>query len=110
MLPSVAEKPRQKASPQQERRAAARLKFLLDAWADPGGVAPAIPCEVIDRSTTGAKIDCGAADLPDVFILAVGQERHVAEVVWRRQTLVGVAFRKGVRPPRAGARLPARES
>ncbi len=105
MHPSITEIPRQKAGPQGERRAAPRLKLLVDAWADPGGVKPAIPCEVIDLSTTGAKIDCGAAALPDVFILALGPERHVAEVVWRRQTLVGVAFRKGVRSPRAGARL-----
>ncbi len=104
MEPSAAESPRQKAALQLERRGAARLNYLVEAWADPGGVRPALPCEIIDLSTTGARIDCGAAVLPKLFILALGHERHVAEIVWRRQTLIGVAFRKGARPPRAGAR------
>ncbi|WP_363350668.1 PilZ domain-containing protein [Methylocystis echinoides] len=99
---STADRLRQKIAPTEEKRVAARLKSYVEAWADPGGVKPAIPCVVIDISTTGARIDC-KAELPDQFILVFGQARHLAKVVWRRQTLFGVAFRKGVRRPRAGA-------
>jgi hypothetical protein len=93
---------RQTISALSERRKAPRVKSSVDSWADPGGVAPVIPCRVIDMSTTGAKIECADQDLPDHFILVLGASQHVVEVVWRRPNLVGVAFRKGVRPPAAG--------
>lgn len=92
----------------EERRTEPRLKAFAEVWADPGGMDPAIPCRVIDISRTGAKLDCGAAALPELFVLAVGETRHVAQVVWRRQTLVGVEFQKGARLPRDGARVTPR--
>ena len=79
-----------------DRRVAPRLKSYAEVWADPGGVDPAIPCRIMDISTTGAKIDALGAELPDRFILHTGGHRHAAEVVWRRQTLVGVTFLKSV--------------
>jgi hypothetical protein len=88
-----------------ERRAALRHKSFSDVWADPGGMQPALPCKVIDLSTTGAKIDSPYGTLPDRFVLTVGNARHVAQVVWRRQTLLGVEFQKGARPPREGTKL-----
>ncbi|WP_457798374.1 PilZ domain-containing protein [Methylocystis sp. S23] len=99
------EKSRRKIAASDDRRAAPRLKSFAEVWADPGGMEPAIPCRVIDISTTGARIDCQGATLPDAFVLTVGHAKHVAHVVWRRQTLVGVEFQKGARPPRDGAKL-----
>ncbi|MBU6525489.1 hypothetical protein OGR47_00460 [Methylocystis sp. MJC1] len=69
---------------------------------------PAIPCRIVDISTTGAKIDGLGATLPDSFILHAGNAKHVVRVVWRRQTLVGVEFQKGSKLPRDGARLSER--
>ncbi|WBJ98906.1 PilZ domain-containing protein [Methylocystis parvus] len=96
---------RNQAPGAEDRRAAPRLKSFSDVWADPGGMEPAIPCRVIDISTTGAKIDSPHGTLPDQFVLTVGHARHVAQVVWRRQTMVGVEFQKGVRPPRSGGKI-----
>jgi hypothetical protein len=83
----------QKLSVTQERREAPRLKAFVEGWADPGGVAPAIPCRVLDVSRSGAKVEYFGAELPDMFILVIGGAQHPAEVVWRRQNQVGVAFR-----------------
>jgi hypothetical protein len=102
------EKSRHKIAASDDRRVAPRLKSFAEVWADPGGMDPAIPCRVIDISTTGAKIDSPHGTLPDAFVLTVGHARHVAHVVWRRQTLVGVEFQKGARLPRDGAKLPGR--
>ncbi len=99
------ERSRQKIASADDRRIAPRLKSFAEVWADPGGMEPAIPCRVIDISTTGAKIDSPHGTLPDQFVLTVGHARHVVQVVWRRQTLVGVEFQKGVRLPRDGAKL-----
>jgi hypothetical protein len=99
------ERSRHRVAAAEDRRAAQRLKSFAEVWADPGGMEPAIPCRVIDISTTGAKVDCPHGTLPDAFVLTVGHARHVAHVVWRRQTFVGVEFQKGVRPPRDGAKL-----
>jgi hypothetical protein len=100
---------RPKAAPASpERRVAPRLKSFTDAWADPGGMEPAVPCRLIDISVTGAKIDAMGAELPDRFVLHAGHAKHVAQVVWRRQTMAGVEFQKGARIPRDGAKLPER--
>ncbi len=96
----------EKRSALSERREDPRRKSCLDSWADPGGLMAAIPCRVIDMSTTGAKIECADPSLPDNFTLVLGSAKYVAEVVWRRQIFVGVAFRKGVRPPRQEGRAP----
>jgi hypothetical protein len=87
-----------------ERRIATRLKSFTEAWADPGGFETAVPCRVMDISMMGAKIECQGAVLPENFVLHIGAAKHLAQVVWRRQTLVGVAFQKGVQAPKAGSR------
>jgi hypothetical protein len=91
-----------------DRRAAPRMKSFAEVWADPGGMDPAVPCRIIDISTTGAKLDCGGATVPDSFVLHAGHATHVVQVVWRRQTLIGVEFQKGARPPRDGSKLAVR--
>jgi hypothetical protein len=68
------------------------MKSYAEAWADPGGMDPAVPCRIIDISRAGAKIEC-ATTLPDDFILHVGANKHVGQVVWRRQQQLGVVFR-----------------
>jgi hypothetical protein len=78
----------------KDRREAARLKTRVEIWLDPGGFSPAIACHLADISNSGARIECDVADLPEEFILAVGEVKHVARVVWRRQKLIGVAFKK----------------
>lgn len=88
-----------------ERRIATRLKSFAEAWADPGGFEMAVPCRVLDISLMGAKIDCQGGVLPENFVLHIGAAKHLAQVVWRRQTLVGVAFQKGVQAPRGSSRL-----
>lgn len=108
MTSPFTDRSRSRTATADDRRIAPRLKSFAEVWADPGGMEPAIPCRVIDISTTGAKIDSPHGALPDDFVLTVGHARHVAHVVWRRQTLLGVEFQKGVRPPRDGARLPER--
>ncbi len=85
-----------------ERREAPRLKAYVEGWADPGGVHPAIPCRVLDLSRTGAKVECNS-DLPENFILVLGGVHHPAEVVWRRQNQIGVAFRREAPVPAAEA-------
>lgn len=90
------EKGKSKVSPVDERRTAARLKAYAEAWADPGGMEPAIPCKVIDISGGGAKLDCQAT-LPERFTLHVGAAKHAAHVIWRRQTQVGVEFEKSAK-------------
>jgi hypothetical protein len=87
-----------------ERRMATRLKSFTEAWADPGGFETAVPCRVMDISMMGAKIDCHGGVLPENFVLHIGAAKHLARVVWRRQTLVGVVFQKGVQASRGGSR------
>lgn len=108
MAATFSDKSRQRTAVLSDRRAAPRHKSYADVWADPGGMEPAFPCRIVDISTTGAKIDGLGATLPDNFVLHAGQAKHVARVVWRRQTLVGVEFQKGSKPPRDGARLSER--
>lgn len=91
----------------EDRREAARLKSYAETWADPGGMDPAIPCRIIDISSTGAKLE-SRAPLPDDFVLHVGAAKHAAHVVWRRQSFVGVEFQKGMRSYRESGRLPPR--
>ncbi|WP_442755529.1 PilZ domain-containing protein [Methylocystis sp. JAN1] len=105
MYAPFTERSRHKVAAAEDRRMAPRQKSFADVWADPGGMEPAIPCRVIDISTTGAKIDSPYGALPDRFVLTVGNARHVAQVVWRRQSMAGVEFQKGVKPPRDGSKL-----
>lgn len=84
-----------------ERRIALRYKSLAIAWADPGGVAPAIACRIIDISGTGAKLAHNPdAQLPDEFVLHTGHVKHYAKIVWRKTNQVGVEFEKLQRPYR----------
>lgn len=105
MYAPFTERSRNKISAADERRVAPRLKSFAEVWADPGGMNVAIPCRIIDISSTGAKIDGMGAALPDNFILHAGNVKHVVRVVWRRQTFVGVEFQKGAKAPRDGGRL-----
>jgi hypothetical protein len=94
----------------EERREAARQKAFAEAWADPGGMAPAIPCKVLDISGTGAKIAYSSDDaLPDVFVLHTGRTKRSAKVMWRSQNQVGVEFRRETKPYRDGTALPEPE-
>jgi hypothetical protein len=105
MPASHLDKSAKKVSPADERRASARQKAYAEAWADPGGVEPAIPCKVIDISMKGAKLECGAV-LPENFTLHVGAAKYAAQAIWRRQNQVGVEFQKAVKKLRDAGRLP----
>lgn len=80
----------------EERRAASRLPLNAEIWADPGGTAPAIVCQVRNISPTGARLSVEpGTNLPDRFLLKVGADTHEASVVWRlgnRGSQVGVKF------------------
>jgi len=83
----------------EERRSAARQKAYSEAWADPGGVEPAIPCKVIDISHAGAKLECPpGVSLPAEFTLHVGNTKYAARVIWRRQAQIGVELEKARNP------------
>ena len=98
---------REKSPTGEERRLAARQKALADAWADPGGMEPAIPCKVLDISSVGARlaIDAGVP-LPNSFLLHAGGVKTQATVIWRNQRQVGVEFQKNGKRYRESGRLP----
>jgi hypothetical protein len=82
---------------QDDRRLLARKLTRIQAWADPGGTAPAIDCVIIDMSPTGACIaSVSGAQLPDSFSLQEDQTKEIAEaiVMWRVENKVGVKFGK----------------
>lgn len=100
---------RSKTSPVQERRVASRQKSYSEAWADPGGMEPAIPCKVIDISITGAKLGCNpGVNLPECFTLHFGHSKYAAQVVWRRpnQHQIGVEFQQATIGPRESGQIP----
>jgi PilZ domain len=85
---------------QDDRRLQARNPIRVQAWADPGGAAPALDCLIIDMSPTGACIaSVNGASLPDTFSLQLDQKNEIAEaiVMWRVENTVGVKFVKPVR-------------
>lgn len=92
----------------EERRIASRYKAYAEVWADPGGMAPAIPCKLIDISGTGAKLFCypGNAALPEKFVLHTGHVKHVAQIVWRDKSMVGVEFEPMIQPYHESGLLP----
>ncbi len=93
-----------------ERRASPRQKSHAEAWADPGGMAPAIPCKVIDISSAGAKLAFPpGSNLPDTFILRAGNTKRSAHVVWRRKDEIGVEFQRVTQHYRESGRLPEAE-
>jgi len=66
-------------------------------WADPGGVAPAIDCKLIDVSDQGARVaPMYGGELPDEFSLELDPTRSLgdAKVVWRQGGAVGVQLKK----------------
>jgi hypothetical protein len=80
-----------------DRRLQARKPTRIQAWADPGGAAPAVDCVIIDISPSGACIaSVNGAPLPDTFSLQVDQKNEIAEaaVIWRVENTVGVKFVK----------------
>lgn len=98
---------RAKSPSGEERRLASRQKALADAWADPGGMEPAIPCKVLDISTVGAKLVIDAnVDAPDSFVLHAGGVKTAVRVIWRRQNQIGVEFDKRAKRYRESSRLP----
>lgn len=84
---------RAKSPSGSERRIAERNKSYAEAWADPGGMNPAIICKIIDISHTGAKLAFNPnVKVPDRFILHTGFTKRPAFVVWRREAQIGVEF------------------
>ena len=80
-----------------ERRAKPRRAGGTRVWADPGGVLPAVDCQIIDITEEGAQVaPLGGNPLPDKFLLQVESTRILgqAEVVWREGARVGVQFAK----------------
>ena len=78
-----------------DRRRQTRKPTHIQAWADPGGAAPAVDCVIIDISPSGACIESvNGAPLPDTFSLQVDQKNEIAEaaVIWRVENTVGVKF------------------
>jgi len=76
-----------------ERRKSVRRPSRTRVWADPGGVAPVLDCVIVDLSDEGASIAAGnGAELPETFRLQLDSATSLgeAEVVWRRDNLVGV--------------------
>jgi hypothetical protein len=87
---------------------AERYKSLAVAWADPGGMAPAISCRIVDISAAGARLmHRPEAPLPDEFVLHTGHVKHYALVVWRMTNEVGVEFQSLTRPYRESGALRA---
>ena len=80
-----------------ERRAKPRRASGTRVWADPGGVLPAVDCQIIDISEDGAQVaSLSGEPLPDKFLLQVEPTRilGVADVVWREGARVGVLIAK----------------
>jgi hypothetical protein len=79
-----------------ERRAAPRLRVTCDAVIPSNDFFPEIHCRVLSLSRLGARV---APDppraLPPKFDLVVDErgKTYRAEIVWRRDAVVGVAFR-----------------
>jgi hypothetical protein len=80
-----------------ERRRLPRRRTLLSAAAVHGPDQTVVPCTVRDKSGTGARLLMQTgANVPDVFHLIelTTGELHLAQVVWRDSTFVGVAFKE----------------
>ncbi len=78
-----------------DRRASQRKSGRMRVWADPGGVAPATDCMIVDMSEGGALLaPVKAARLPDRFSLEQDSRTKLGpvEVVWRANGVVGVKF------------------
>jgi hypothetical protein len=77
-----------------DRRWGLRTPTRIEAWADPGGLAPAVECLIADLSEGGARVaSLTGLPLPDAFTLQVNETREIANVIWRTKEAVGVRFR-----------------
>lgn len=75
-----------------ERRTLMRRGIGLPAQIEREGQA-ALRCRLVDISPHGACVSAPAAALPDVFVLKVPDaSRHVCEVLWRNDRMLGVRF------------------
>ena len=76
-----------------EHRSEPRRRVLLTGKIvlDTGGV---IDCTIRDRSNSGARLKVASViGIPDKFALLIGtDERHAANVTWRKQGELGVHF------------------
>jgi hypothetical protein len=78
----------------EDRRWGLRKPTRIEAWADPGGTAPAVDCLIGNLSEGGARIaSLTGLPLPDAFTLQVNETREIANVIWRTKEAVGVRFR-----------------
>ncbi len=77
-----------------DQRRSERKPTRLKVWADPGGVASATDCMIVDMSAGGARVaHPTATSLPDSFSLLQGNTKMAdVEVVWRGAGFVGVKF------------------
>ena len=84
-----------------DQRHSERKPSRLRIWADPGGVAPAMDCTVVDISESGARVaHAKGTILPDRFSLLHDGNTKMAdvEVVWRSEGFTGVKFISAKRP------------
>ena len=92
-----------------ERRALIRRGIGLPAQIEREGQA-SLRCRLIDISRHGACVSASTTALPNVFVLKVPDaSRHVCEVLWRNDRMLGVRFadidRLIARTAKATARL-----
>ena len=83
------------------RRRSPRRRHCYAAKIQLGGGIPAHDCLVIDISYDGVRLNVGALDVPDEFVLLLSGDGVVREstyqVIWRRGHEVGAKFVSVVR-------------
>ena len=80
-----------------DRRRKARKPTRIQAWADPGGAAPAVDCVIVDISEESARIaSVTGAPIPEAFTLQDDAKNEVGEatVMWRAANAAGVKIVK----------------
>jgi PilZ domain len=80
-----------------DRRRKARKPTRIQAWADPGGAAPAVDCMIVDISEEGARLaSVTGTPIPDAFTLQDDAKKEFGEatVKWRAGNTAGVKFVK----------------
>ncbi len=76
-----------------EKRANGRRRFNVAGSIMVDGSSTPIPCNVIDISKEGARIELhGFSCLPDTFTLSIANNRFSARVVWRSTQQFGLRF------------------
>lgn len=80
-------------APLNEKRIAPRKRVLKGAFIVLGEKAPKLECTVRNMSDTGALVQVSSTfGLPSNFELIVDSHRLKCQVVWRRDTKIGVKF------------------